>query len=78
MHKISGPAAEVRVDLGATINMGNMEFLRVGLSLTMPCEASASKIEETYKKATKWVETKLDKMIQEAKPKSQPSEDILS
>lgn len=62
--RFEGPHAEVRVDLGATINMANMEFLRLGVSLSLPCDPSPAKVEEAFNKAVKWTEAKLDKMIQ--------------
>lgn len=80
--KIEGPAAEVRVDTGVTLNMGNMEFLRLGISLALPCAATASEIEKAYTRAVKYTETKLDKLIKESKrggePKEITDEDLLS
>ena len=62
--KFEGPNAEVRVDLGATLNMGNYEALRLGVSLLLPCDPSPAKVEEAFKRAVKFTEEKLDKMIQ--------------
>jgi len=61
--KFEGPVAEVRVDLGATLNMGNYEALRLGVSLSLPCDPSPVKVEEAFKRAVKFTEDKLDKMI---------------
>jgi hypothetical protein len=79
--KFEGPTAEVRVDLGATLNMGNYEALRLGVSLSVPCSPDPKHIETAFKYAAKFTEDKLDKMIQANKRESisrkDTSDDVL-
>lgn len=63
VEKFEGPNAEVRVDLGATLNMGNYESLRLGVSLMLPCNPTPAAVEQAFAKAVKFTEAKLDKMI---------------
>ena len=63
VKQFEGPTAEVRVSLGATLNMGAYESLRIGVDLMLPCDPSPAKVEEAFNRAVKFTEAKLDKMI---------------
>ena len=53
----TGPIANVKVALGRTVNLGNYQFARIDVSVTMPCPAGAE--ERTYDRALTFVDTRL-------------------
>jgi len=55
--------AYVTYEFGRTINVGNMEMLKFRIGLTVPC--TKKNINKMYKKAAKFVETKMDEKLKE-------------
>jgi len=55
--------AKVSVRMGATVNLGNMEFGRVDVSLEMPCYVE--EIDSVYADVLGWVDEKLDAVVKE-------------
>lgn len=53
------------VEGGRTINLGNFESARIGVTLTLPCEPA--NLSEAYDWATEWVSGKVDEAIKQAK-----------
>ena len=65
IHRFVTTPAQVKLALGKTINLGNYEFLRVDVSLTVPCykeEADAA-----FEYAQAWVEDRTLKEAESAK-----------
>jgi len=60
------PYATVKVSLGVTKNMGNYESLRIGVDLSLPC--SPVEADAAFDKAAKFVENKLNALIEEVTP----------
>lgn len=56
---------DIEVQGGQTLNMGNYESCRIGVSLRMPC--SKETLEETYKFVTAWVGEKITEAVKHAK-----------
>jgi len=56
-------SAYVTYEFGRTINVGNMEMLKFRIGLTVPC--TKNNINKMYKKAAKFVETKMDEKLKE-------------
>ena len=61
--EIEEPMANVGVKLGTTKNLGDYNSLRVDVSLFMPSKTDKKSLEKTYKKVFKWVDNKLDKIM---------------
>lgn len=57
--------ANVGVKLGTTKNMDNYESLRVDVSLFMPSETDKKSLNKTFKKVFKWVDDKLDGIMED-------------
>lgn len=77
-RKFTSEPAEIRIDLGATLNMGNYESLRIGISLSVPCPNTKTGIESAFKASEKYVEAKLDKLIKKHRgPESDTNDDAL-
>jgi hypothetical protein len=66
LRKFDGEPAVVRVSMGATKNMGNYESLRLGVDLALPC--SPAEVDVAFDRAAKFVEAKLNTLIQEISP----------
>lgn len=49
----ANPPARVQVSAGLTVNMSNFEFVRVDVSVSLPC--LPSEVEETYEAASEHV-----------------------
>lgn len=62
---VDKPMANVGVKLGTTKNLGDYESLRVDVSLFMPSETDKKSLEKTFKKTFKWVDNKLDKIMED-------------
>jgi len=60
--KFEGEGADIRVSLGATLNMGNYESLRIGVDLSVPCEPNTKSIESAFQSAATFVDEKLDQL----------------
>lgn len=58
-------ACEVTVVGGATLNLGDMEFAKISVSVMVPC--AKDDLNETYEFATNWVSDKLNTAIQKIK-----------
>jgi hypothetical protein len=61
------PMAEIVVELGHTMNLGNFESLRIHVGIRWPVPANDSAIETAFKGAKAWVEKKLDFIVQDNK-----------
>lgn len=61
-----GPTANVNVNLGARIGLPNYSDVRVGVSLTLPCEATEAGIEAAFEMAEAWCFDKVDKVTEKA------------
>lgn len=62
--EVSEQHAQAKVDLSYTKNLGNYESLRVGVSISLPCEADA--VDGTVEEAKGLAETYLNKFLNEA------------
>lgn len=62
---VDKPMANVGVKLGTTKNLGNYESLRVDVSLFYPCEPDKKAMDKTFKKAFKWVDKKLESIMED-------------
>jgi len=69
------PHAMLRVSLGSTLNMGNYEFLRIGVDLELPC--SPDKAEAAFKVAEKFVTAKLDGLIKKHRSSESGMEELV-
>lgn len=54
-------AAYVRVDGGITKNLGDYNSVKIGVSISMPCEPTFKAINKCYKKTSKLVDELMDK-----------------
>ena len=54
---VTNPHAMVGISHGITLNLGNFQFARIDVSITVPC--AVDKIDQTYSELAKDVETKL-------------------
>jgi len=50
--------AVVSVQMSKTINLGNYNSKKVGISLSMPC--NPKDIDKTYQKSVQWIEERLN------------------
>ena len=64
--------AEVRVGIGSTLNMGNYESLRLGVDISLPCEAK--NLDAAFGQALEMAEKNLERMIKKFKG---PQEQVL-
>lgn len=62
---VDKPMANVGVKLGTTKNLGDYESLRVDVSLFIPSETDKKSLNKTFKKAFKWVDEKLDGIMED-------------
>lgn len=62
-HK-SRDLCEVKFDIGRTINLGNYESVRVGVSIKLPCYPQ--EVDAVFKYSRSWATTKLGEVISEA------------
>ena len=60
-----GEAIELRVEGGLTINLGNYESARIGVSLTIP--TLKADLEDAYKWAEDWIGQKLNQAKEDVK-----------
>lgn len=73
---IEGPPAEVGVTLGRTIALGNFEFVRIDVSLKVPCAADDATVDAMYDRAVAWAAARIQKevdRVQAARPKPEDS-----
>jgi len=57
VHKFETATASVTVEYGATINLGNFESVRIGVSVTVPCYVE--ELDQTYEFAQAWAEARI-------------------
>ncbi len=60
------PRHTVKVSMGYTMNVGNFESLRIDVGLEIDGKSGETP-EQTYNRASTWVETKLSDSVQQAK-----------
>jgi hypothetical protein len=61
--RTNGPdqgTASVSYGMGATVNMGNYEFYRPEVRITLPCKPTVPSIQATFKVAKAWVDAQLN------------------
>lgn len=59
VHRFQTNPAEVNVDYGITLNMGNYESAKINLSVRIPCYKE--EIDEAYEFASAWVADRLER-----------------
>ena len=57
IHKFETEPAKVTVDYALTINLGNFESAKIGVSVTVPCYAE--ELSQAYEFAQAWAEERL-------------------
>lgn len=62
---VFGTGLSITVDGGRTLNLGNFESSRIGVSITVPC--APENLEEAYDWATTWISDKINTATSEAK-----------
>lgn len=55
----------ITVEGGRTLNLGNYESAKIGVSVTIPCNKDS--LDEAYEFGTKWVSDKIDEAVKLAK-----------
>lgn len=60
------PMAEVALTYGCTLQLQQYEYVRVDVTLTLPCPPD--KIDEAYVKVKAWVEERLEQLTEELQP----------
>jgi hypothetical protein len=55
----------ITVEGGRTLNLGNYESARIGVTITVPC--SKDTLDDAYTFATQWVSDKIDEAVKTAK-----------
>lgn len=61
-----GPTANVNVNLGATIPLKSYSNVKVGVSLTLPCEPTELGVENAFSNASDWCFEKIDVLTEKA------------
>lgn len=59
VHKFTTEPAKVMVDYALTINLGNFESAKIGVSVTVPCYVE--EVDRAYEFAQAWAEERLTK-----------------
>lgn len=62
---VFGGGMQIAVEGGRTLNLGNYESARVGVTITVPC--SQDTLNEAYEYATQWVSEKIEEAVKAAK-----------
>ncbi len=62
---VDKPMANVGLKVGMTKNMGDFNSLRVDVSLFLPSELDTKSLDKTFKRADKWCEKKMKKIMKE-------------
>lgn len=55
----------ITVEASQTLNLGNYESARMGVSLTVPCDKTT--LNDAYDWATSWVSTRIEQAVKDAK-----------
>ena len=63
--EIKEEVATVSVNLGATINVQEWEYLKVQIGLSYPCKANKTAVNQTMKEVFTRVKKEMDKRIKE-------------
>jgi hypothetical protein len=58
------PPGEVGIDYSRTINLGNYESARIGISLRLPCVSNDAGVAAAYKRAEQIVTERMDREVQ--------------
>lgn len=61
----AGKLCEVHVQGGVTLNMGDHEFAKITVGITVPCAKEG--LDDTYEFATDWVSQKLEDSVKKVK-----------
>ena len=62
---VDKPMANVGLKVGMTKNMGDFNSLRIDVSLFLPSELDTKSLNKTFKRADKWCEKKMKKIMEE-------------
>jgi len=65
VHKFVTDPARVNVDFGFTVNMGNYEFVRIDVGISVPCYKEEA--DEAYEHAKEWASSRVKEEIADAK-----------
>jgi len=57
------PVAKVGVDKSMTVNLGNYNSVRFGVSVWLPC--ASSEVDETFETANEWTNQRLNRLYDE-------------
>ena len=63
---LEGPTANVNVNVGARIGLPNYSDVRVGVSLTRPCEDNQKAIDRTFEEVQEWCFKRVDELTDKA------------
>jgi len=64
--EVTGPAAEVEVSVGQTVNLGNYDSIRASVTVRLPCTATDEEVERIYERGSIWAQKKLAALLQNA------------
>ena len=59
------PGMSITVEGGRTLNLGNYESARIGVTITIPC--SHDSLGEAYEWGTSWVSDRIEEAVKQAK-----------
>jgi hypothetical protein len=59
------PGMSISIQGGRTLNLGNHESAKIGVIITVPCDATS--LTDAYEWATTWVSDKIESAIKDAK-----------
>lgn len=62
---VFGNGMQIAVEGGRTLNLGNYESARVGVTITVPCNEET--LNAAYEYATEWVSGKIEEAVKQAK-----------
>jgi hypothetical protein len=61
----NNPLMEIVVEGGRTMNLGNYESAKVGITIKVPCDPD--QLQQAYEFATDWISKKLEEALKDAK-----------
>lgn len=76
LSKVEGPAVEVGVSLGRTVSLGNFEFVRIDVSVRVPCPADDAAANQMFERAVAWAGERLTREVQKVAPTPAPDDSI--
>jgi hypothetical protein len=59
------PGMSISIEGGRTINLGNYESAKIGVTITVPCDANS--LADAYEWSTDWVSAKIEAAMKDAK-----------